>query len=409
MAFTKEIHSLPACSPVADGDDLGRVLLCKGADGGDCLHFLRERRMGKYGLEMKKLALLVEADHLAAGTESRVYRHHPLPPDRRREKKLAQVGREDSDGLDVGLFLGFTDDFIFYRGAEKTLQGVFQGLFYLFFDSGRRIAPDLAGSPVHRGVAVVVIYLACAFLEIRIDTYGEESLFGSAEHSEKVMGGNLLYGHTELEIGTVLPGFFRLLAGLGHFRTDHPLTEKIAQRLAEGRRLGEALGNDVTGTRKGVVDRGHLALDIAGRFGGRIGRFASPQCVRKRFQALCGSHGSLRLPLGAERQIEVLELLRIDSPFNAGAEIVGQGACLVYCLEDEILALFHSVEDIDLVADGAHLLIVEATGPLLAVAAYEGNGAAVGEKIGAVFHLPGLYREQGGDMIYIQLFHTLQR
>ena len=63
-------------------------------------------------LIVQQIALLIQTDNLAAGSESRVDCKGTLLTDRSRKQKLLKVLAKDSDGLYISPFFSFLVDFI---------------------------------------------------------------------------------------------------------------------------------------------------------------------------------------------------------------------------------------------------------------------------------------------------------
>ena len=76
----QEILCLAAGGAVSNGDGFDLVGLYHLLQFGECFFALVHRRMRIDILIMQQIALCIQAYHLAAGTESRIYSHYPLLP-----------------------------------------------------------------------------------------------------------------------------------------------------------------------------------------------------------------------------------------------------------------------------------------------------------------------------------------
>jgi len=90
---------------VADGDCFNLELFAKCLDHGCCGCDLSLGAVWVDSIVVKQLALLVQADELAACAEARIEREHGLLAEWRGEEQLAHVLGEDADCFFVGLLL----------------------------------------------------------------------------------------------------------------------------------------------------------------------------------------------------------------------------------------------------------------------------------------------------------------
>ena len=333
----------------------------------------------------EEVALGIQTDDLAARAEARVDGHRALLSHGRGQEELPQVFPEDVDAFDIGLFLGLADDFSGDGGVQEALPGVVHG----FADLEARLAGRVA-----LRLAVVVVEFIAALFSVGVDVHFQEAFFLGAEHGQQVVCGYFADGLAEAEVVAVLGGLGVFGAGLGGLGFHAAGAVDTAQRLAVGGGFADALGDDVAGALEGFLDARHLPFHVLAGFVFRAGGLASPEEIGQRLQASCDSHRRARLALGAERQVQVLELGAAGAVFDLLLQGRGELFLLLDGLEDGCLALFHLFEDLGPVLDLGHVDVVQAAGALLAVAADEGNGAAVGEELGAVLHLPGLDAQQ---------------
>ena len=89
-------------------------------------------RMRVDGLIVEKVALRVEADHLAACAESRVESEYSLLPERSRHEQLLKVIDEDADSLLVRLLFGEVGELRLDAGLDKSLVAVLYGIPHQF-------------------------------------------------------------------------------------------------------------------------------------------------------------------------------------------------------------------------------------------------------------------------------------
>ena len=167
--------------------------------------------------------------------------------------------------------------------------------------------------------------------------------------------------------------------------------------LADRRRLGDALGDDVAGAGKGFL-----------AFALRMVEFHVPELEGQGLIAFFTGHGSPRTAFGPVREIEVFHGLGIDLIFNGPAQVIRQLALFLDAGEDGRLALLQFREAEPVVPDGRHLHLVQGAGALLAVAADEGNGRPFLEEFDAMFYLPGSHFELTGNMVRVQFIHWIR-
>ena len=71
---------------------------------------------------MQKIAMLVKADNLASGPETRIDSQYSLLSDRRSKKQLTQVLTKDPYRLDISLFFSLLEDLICDGRLKKPLE-----------------------------------------------------------------------------------------------------------------------------------------------------------------------------------------------------------------------------------------------------------------------------------------------
>ncbi len=89
------------------------------------------RHMGENRVMMKQLALPVQADDFASGSESRVYSHHTFCAQWRGEQKLAKIFHEHPDGFSLGPFFCGKPGLGFHGTGKKAFVAVLYGQLYL--------------------------------------------------------------------------------------------------------------------------------------------------------------------------------------------------------------------------------------------------------------------------------------
>ena len=209
------------------------------------------------------------------------------------------------------------------------------------------------------------------------------------------------------EIATVLGGIGGRLPGFGYLR-NHPARPVDApQVFPHGGRFAEPFGQDIPGALQGLVHILHGTFHIARRFLPGTGAAALPQQVGQGLQSFGHRFRSAGLALGAVREVQVFQLGRHHAVFDPRAQLRRQFPLLGNGTQDGELALVHLREDIGPMLDEGHLHVREAAGAFFPVAADKGDGAAVVQELGAVFHLPGLHRSQLGYVLDIDFFHDL--
>ena len=99
----------------------------------------------------------------------------------------------------------------------------------------------------------------------------------------------------------------------------------------------------------------------------------------QRLQALLAGYLGARAALGAERQVDVLQLRRLPRLVDALLQLWRQLLLLSDGLQDGLLALGQFAQLVELLADGRNLHLVQPTRTLLAVACDERNGTPLFE------------------------------
>ena len=383
-----EVLRLTAGRATADGNDLNAVLLYPIGHLGKGLHLFGHRRMRENDIVRQQIPLRVQAHHLAARPEARVNGHHAFLAHGRCQKQLPEVLPEHVDAFCIGLLLGLADDLSGDGRVQEALPGVVHGL--------PDLKAGLAGRRIPLRLTVVVIQLVAALLTIGVDVHLEVALVLRTQHGQQVVGGNFADGLAEAEVAAVLGGLGGLAAGLGHPGLHPAGAIDGAEGLAVCGRLADTLRDNVAGALQGFIGRCHLPLhEFAGLFLG-MGDPPLPEKVCEGLKAAGRRDGRARFPFGPIGKVQVFQFARNHALLNLCAQLRREFALLIDGLQDGSLPLIHFLEDLCPVLDLGHLHVGEAAGAFLAVSADKRDGAAVGDELRAVFHLPGLNAKQFG-------------
>ena len=337
-------------------------------DGG--LHAVVHGRMREDGFVVEQVALGVEADHLTAGAEAGVDAHDALLAQGCRQQQLAQVLGEDANGLVVGLLLAEVGKLGLDGGFEQALVTVLDSLGHES-SAGCVTIDIMAAEALH---ALVVVN--------GVDAQAQDALGLAAAHGQQAVAGAALQGLVPVEIVAVLLGLVRVLLGLDHLRGDDGrAAEGATHLLARAFVLADHLGNDVLSPTESGFGRGDgIATNktLSGSLG--VALTLLEQDLGQRLQALLAGHLGTGAALGAERQVDVLQLGGIPRLVDALLQLGRQLVLLADGLQDGLLAAGQLAQLVELLADGGYLHFVEAAGALLAVAGNEGNGAPLLEQ-----------------------------
>ena len=172
-------------------------------------------------------------------------------------------------------------------------------------------------------------------------------------------------------------------------------------------RLGNPLGHDVPGSGKGLLGRWNGIIEEFSRLDGRILHLAGKHSRSQRLQPLFLGNGGTGAPLGAVRQIKVLQRHWVKTLPDPLLKLRSQLLLRGNGLQDRHLALLQFLEFRAVVLDFSHLGLIQASGTLLAVTGYEGHGRPFGYQFDTVLHPPGRNGHKFRDMIDIQTFHKV--
>ena len=384
-----ELLRLPAGRTAADGDNLYLVFVHPIGHLDDGVHLLGHRRMGVNDVVRQQVALPVQADHLAARSEARVYGHHPLLPHRRGQQQLSEVLPEHLDALDIGLFLGLPQHLAGNGRVHEALPGIFHGL------------PHLLVGRIAVGLAIVIVKLVGALLPVRVYLHLHEAFVRRAEHGQQVVGRDFGDGLREGEIAAVLGGVRAVLPGLGHLGAHPSRTVDAAEGFTVMGVLADTLRQDVPRALQGFLHRGHLSLHEGGGIGLGIAGLVVPKKVCQRLQSFGHGHRGARFPFGPIRQVQILQLAGADAFLDGVLEFRRQFPLLLDGAQDGSFSLVHLLEDIGPMLYLRHFHVREAARAFLAVTADKGDGATLCKELRTVFHLPGLNIQQSGYVFYI--------
>ena len=240
----------------------------------------------------------------------------------------------------------------------------------------------------------------------RAHAQAQDLLGLAAPHGQDPVPGRAAHGLRPVEVVAEL-GALLLLALQDVGAHDAGVDEQPAHGRADAGVLAGDLGRDVPGAGQGGLGVGHVlaGVDEGGGAGGRIvarrpvrgqGRLLQ-QPQRQGLEAPLAGHGGAGAALGPERQVDILEGRQVGRGPDAGLQRVGQQFALGQRLQDRAAPLVQLVQLLEPVADGGDGHLVQAAGGLLAVAADEGNGAALGDQVGDGLDLAGRDLQLGGD------------
>ena len=272
-------------------------------------------RVGIDGLVVQQVALGIEADHLAAGTESGVDGQYPFLPQRRGQQQLLHVLGKDGDGRIVGLLFGRGGKFALDRGSQQSFVAVGHRLPY----EGRGFAFALDKEALQASESLFVV---------GGNRYPQDTLLFAAAHGQNLVRGT---SPQRFAPGKVVAVFIALrLFALDHFgRDDTALLEAAAHGVAGPFVFGHPFGHDVAGSLDGAFGVGHL-----GRNESRGAGLDAVVALRhddfgQRFEtAFAGNLGS-GPSAGLVGQIYVFEFGGVPARVDALAQLVGEFALLV--------------------------------------------------------------------------------
>ena len=323
---------------------------------------------------VQQVALLIQADDLTAGAETRVNSQHAFVAQWRGEQQLTHILGKSINGLVIGFFLGCCGKFGLNRGLDQSLEAVLGSL----LDQLRGLAVALDDNARNIVEGAVIIDL---------DTHLEETFFLATADSKQLVGRNALERSRELIVVLIVAALdFLALDEVGH--KPRVILETTPYGVTHRLVLTHPLGNDVLGASNSGIGIRHLVT---------VNKLASPSLdinamlrhdyLGERLKAqLPGSLGT-RLTLGFIGQIDILEGCGIPAVVDA----VGQfGSELVLCLdglEDGGTALLQFTVIAQPLVNGLDRKFVEVTCCLLAVTADKRDGSAIVKKIDGACHL----------------------
>ena len=197
--------------------------------------------MREYGFVMQQISFGIQAYDLAACSETGVYRKSALLPHRCGEKELAEVVSEYAYGLDIGLLLCLTYDFAADGRLQQSPEGILNGHLNLLCSGFGRVTVLLT--------EFVINFLAALFL-ITVQPYGQHPFITGAEYGQKTVRSDMGKRFGIIGIAAIFVSL--VCGGVAGFAGDYPAcAENLPHSLPDGRSLGNAFCNYVTGTGKG--------------------------------------------------------------------------------------------------------------------------------------------------------------
>ena len=391
-----EILRFARSRSVADGNHFNLVFFHHRGKGRDGFNFLILWRMREDNLMMQQVPLGIQADRLAPIPESRVDGQRPFLSHRSGQQQLPQILPKNTDGFQIGLFLGFLQDFIRNRRSQQAVIGIVHGLADLLAQGSGRITPLVAEN---------IVELIAAFLGIGIDFQIQIAFVGRAEHGQEVMRGYARERNGKIEIGPVFGRFRRGFSRLGHAGDNAARPIDAADGFAYRRAFAQAFGDNVPRSGERLFLIGHALLYIAAGFADRIGNLHLIHGIGQGLQTLFLGDRSPRTPLGTIRQVQILQ----PGGLNAGNDLLTQGIAQFSLLfdgsEDGLLPFFHLGKDVVPMPDLGHGHVVQSAGFFFPVPADEGNRVPLFKQVDTVFNLPGLHPDARCDMLDVQFFH----
>ena len=170
------------------------------------------------GFVMQQIALSIQTDHLATGTEARVDAHHTLLPQWWGKQQLAQILRKDLDALFIGLFLCHGSKFRFDGRFQKALIAI-----------GHR----LTNQPTAWACASHVVTLQLLYEDRLIgrDRYPQETFSLSTTHGQQTVGRAAFQRFRPVEVIREFSGSFFLSFRLDYLRSNDSLTTESPTKL----------------------------------------------------------------------------------------------------------------------------------------------------------------------------------
>lgn len=242
---------------------------------------------------------------------------------------------------------------------------------------------------------------------VHLDADLQKALALAAVECEHLMALELCHRLAEFVIQAV----DRVLVLCAARGQDGLLLHQCAQTLAKLCVVGDALGQNVSRARKRILRRLHALFRVDVFKSQHLRRLHTARLgengVRQRLQPFFLCNGGARAALGAERAVDVLDLGKRRSGVNALCQRIGQ----LFLRGDELLHLRAARLQIAQVLQPrfkrAEHGIVHAAMRLLAVAGNEGNGVALVQKRGDVFHVffraAKLRGQNGSDVLHVIL------
>ena len=364
--INKVFRFAAGCS-VADGDGFNFIGFYHLAEFGGRFTGFIDRRMRVDILIVQQVALRIEADDFAAGTESGVDGEHPFLSERRREKQLAEILRKYADSFVVGFFFGLGGKFCFDGRFEQTVICVGSGFLYLM--AAFIIAMyELAVEAFQTGFV------------IRTDGYFQQPFGFCPADGEQAMGSAAFQRFGEVEIIPVLGGLF--LFSFHYLGGDFRLTgELVTYGVAGTLVLVHLLRDDVTGTFQCVFRILYVAFDEGGGFGGEVRLPLQHHDHGQRFQSFLAGRFGTGLPFGFVGEVDVLQFRRIPGGVDALFELRSQFPLLVDGTEDGFLPFGYVAQLVMLLLDVLYLYFVQSAGSFLTVTADERDGGTFVQQV----------------------------
>ena len=352
---------------VADGDVGDVVAPDHGLERVDGLTLASRALRGVDDGGVQHLARAVDHRDLAAVGVAGVEAHGDVPLDGRLHQQRLQIQREGVDRALGGRVGEVRADLTLQRRFDEPVVGVLTG----------------GAQERHGGGAALderAVYGAEGKVAVHRDADLQKALLLAAVERQHLMPLHARHGLDKVVVEPVDAVLLRRRRG-AH---EALLLEQRAQRFAEVRVVGDALGDDIAGTRERVVD----ALDALFRVDVGLGEQVQvgqvlrlrEDGVRQRLQPLLLRHGGAGAAFGLVGPVEVFDLRERLGVVDGGGELLGQLALLLDGRLDRLAPLLQRAEVGEAFLQRAQRRVVHGAVELLAVAGDEGDGVALVEQ-----------------------------
>ena len=375
--LTRKLGCLPRGGAVANGDELHVVLRHDGGELHDGLVPLVLWLVRVHDGGSQHLAGGIDGGALHAVTVAGVEPEHGFLPCRRGKQHVAEVDRENGEGI-LLRFFAHPHPHVERRrhlklGLPRTMHGVVEPL-------GVRIA----GVVKHHGFIERIVS--------PVQLHPQNAFLFPAQDGEHAVGGHVLSGLGKLE---VVPVF----GSVSFHALDHSddcrgfFGELVTQVTHEVGVDRQVRGQDGARPVKHRFDVLVPLGDIPRRDFLRVCSWLVDDLLQRRANSSLAGFIRFGFATLLKRQVQILEASLGIALEDEGAQLIGELSLFFDRREDRLLPVFQLAQVLQPPLEGAKLRVIQSAGDLLAVAGDERDGVAFVEKLDRGFDLGNLNAE----------------